>query len=210
MNQMKQKAIARYVLTIILLLTATVAYSAETATQLMNRVSNSFRNASTISATFSVKGAMGNTSGNFYYSHGKYAVITGGASAWYNGKDMWTYNPRTSETTIVTPSQQEVAENNPFSIISSMAGSFNAQYAKSQPAGKTVLVLIAKSSKNSIKKVVLTLDSKRMVPTALVITGKGGVTNVTVSKLVAGTKLSSSLFEYPKSKYPKAKIVDLR
>ena len=71
-------------------------------------------------------------------------------------------------------------------------------------------MLIAKSSKNSIKKVVLTLDSKRMVPTSLVIAGKGGVTNVTVSKLVAGTKLASSLFEYPKSKYPKAKIVDLR
>lgn len=186
------------------------ASSAETAQQVMTRVSNAFTSARTVTANFSMSGAMGSASGKFTSAGRRFALVTGGVSTWYNGKTMWSYNPRTQETTIVTPSASEAAENNPFSIIYSMSGSFNASYAKSQPAGSVVLVLIAKQARNDIRKAIVTLDKKRLVPTKIVATTSQGTTTMTISNLVANGKVSSSAFEYPRSRYPKAKIVDLR
>lgn len=195
----------------LLLVTAAIpAFSAETATQIMNRASSAFRNARSISATFSMSGSLGSAAGTFNYAAGKFALVTNAASTWYNGKYMWSYNPRTGETTLIKPTASDIAESNPFSILASMQGSFNATFAKSQPAGKRVLVLIPKSGRNNIRKVLLTLDAKRLVPTNLLIYDKGGTTRVTVSKVVANRGLPASTFNYPKSRYPKARIVDLR
>lgn len=198
-------------LLLMILLGATSGISAaETAEQLMNRVATAFKNASSLSATFSMSGPNGTVSGTFASSKSKFSLVTNGPSTWFNGTYMWTYNPRTGETTLVKPTASEVAESNPFSIISRMSDSFNANYAKSQPAGTNVLVLFPKKSGNNIKKVVLTLDAKRGIPKKMVITDASGTVTVNVSKFAANTKIAASAFEYPKAKYPKAKVVDLR
>lgn len=184
--------------------------AAETAQQVLSRASTAFRNAKALTASFTMAGAMGSTSGTFYYSAGKFAVITGAASTWYNGRNMWSYNPRTAETTVMKPSAEEASENNPFAIVGAMSDSFIPAFAKSQPAGTVVLVLLPKNSRNSIKKCILTLDKTRLTPVKVQITDASGTTLVNVSKFVSGKSLAASLFEYPKSKYPKAKIVDLR
>lgn len=184
--------------------------AAETAAQVMSRASTAFRNAKAIKADFKLSGAMGATSGTFTYSTGKFALVTGAACTWYNGRTMWTYNPRTAETTIMTPTAEEVASNNPFAIIGSLSDSFTPAYAKSQPAGTIVLVLLPKKAKSQIKKCVLTLDKKRLTPLKVQLTDKSGSSTLTVSKYVVGGKFASSEFEYPKGKYPKAAIVDLR
>lgn len=199
---------------LIMLLVAMLAitpslHAAETAGQLMTRVANAFRNAKSVSATFSISGASGSMSGTFASAGGKFAVVTNASSTWYNGVKMWTYNPRTAETTLVKPSTAEVAESNPFAIIGSMASSFKAAYAKSQPAGTKVLVLLPAKSGSKIKKIILTLDARRGVPKKVVITDGSGTTTVNVSKYEVGVKIPASTFEYPKAKYPKAKIVDL-
>lgn len=185
------------------------ANASETADQLMTRVATAVRGAKSITATFSISGSGGNMSGTYAAAGKKFAVVTNAASTWYNGSKMYTYNPRTNETTLVVPTASEVAESNPFSIISSMATTFKAAYAKSQPAGTKVLVLLPKKSGSKIKKVVLTLDAKRATPLKVVITDGSGTTTVTVSKFAANTNVPASTFEYPKAKYPKAKIVDL-
>lgn len=205
-------SLSRRLLLAIMLMTSVFGFAGaeESAQQLTNRVSQAFLKASSVTADFKISGAMGNLSGKYTASGKKFALVTGGLSTWYNGKTLWSYNPRTQETTIVNPSSSEAAENNPFSVIYEMSGQFNASYAKSQPAGSVVLVLIAKQAKSDIKKAVVTLDKKRLVPTKIVITSSAGTTTVIVSNLAANKKVAASAFDYPKSKYPKAKIVDLR
>lgn len=205
------KTIYRFILAAIVAIAGVAtASAAETATQVMNRASSAFRGAKSITATFTMTGASGNMSGTFSMSGGKFAVVTSGASTWYNGRLMYSYNPQTGETTLVAPTASEVAESNPFSIIASMASQFTAAYAKQQPAGTTVLVLLPKSAKSNIKKVVLTLDKKRCVPKKVVMTHNGGTTTVSISRWAANVKVAASTFEYPKGRYPKARIVDLR
>lgn len=207
---MKTKIQHMFLMAVLLIAGVATATAAETANQVMNRASAAFRNARTLTAKFAMSGASGNMSGTFYKSGSKFAVVSGGASTWYNGKLMYSYNPQTGETTLVTPSASEVAESNPFSIIASMSSQFTAAYAKQQPAGSTVLVLLPKSARSNIKKVVLTLDKRRCVPTKVVMTHSGGTTTVAISNYSVGVRVAASVFEYPRSKYPKAKIIDLR
>lgn len=203
------KAIITFVLSLTTLISV-AAVRQETATQLMVRCCNAYKSARSLQATFSMSGVLGNTSGMFCSSGSKYSFITGDFSTWYNGKTIWSYNPRTNETSIFTPDTEEIAQNNPFSIITSMASNFRATYAKQQPVGTKVLVLIPQSVKSQIKKVVLTLDAKRCTPRKIVLTDSSGTTTITVSKFSANINIPSLTFSYPQNKYPKAKIIDLR
>lgn len=192
------------------ILIAGTAYCAETAQQVMTRASTAFRNARSIQCQFSMSGSLGSYSGTYSCAGRKFAVVTGSVGCWYDGKNMWSYNPRTGETTLDAPSASEAAQANPFSVISAMGTGFNATYAKNQPAGSIVLVLIPKAARKDIRKAVLTLDKKRLTPKKIVITSGAGTSTVTVGKYVANINIASSTFTYPRKKYPKARIVDLR
>lgn len=186
------------------------ATAKETAPALIARCSKAYSTAWSLDVSFSMSGKMGTTSGTFKCAGRKFAFVTGMASSWFNGRDMWTYNPRTNETSIITPDAEEIAQNNPFAVIMSMSQNFNAAYAKNQPTGSIVVVLLPKSAKSQIKKVLLTLDAKRCVPQKIVINDASGTTTVSVKRFAANTAVAASAFEYPKGKYPRVKVVDLR
>ena len=200
-----------YLTLLLSLLTFGAEGASLTATQMAEKAAVKFRSAKSISAGFTMSGALGSGSGTFEASGKKFAfVMAHGSSVWYNGKNMWTYNPVTKETTLIKPTARELAESNPFSFIAGISATYTANYAKSSPAGCKVIVLRAKKKNAPFSKVLLTLDVRTYSPKKIEIHDASGKTIINVNRFRTGIAQSSAKFEYPKSKYPKVKIIDLR
>ncbi|MCM1152891.1 MAG: outer-membrane lipoprotein carrier protein LolA [Muribaculum sp.] len=185
------------------------ANAADTASAFLGRVSTTLGKSGSLQASFTYAGAM-KGSGTITSQGKKFSVVTTSGGSWYNGKDLWSYNPGTSEVTVVNPSSAELQETNPMMYIN--AGSqFNIAFASSSPAGTKTLNLTPKSKKLGVKSVILVVNAKTMHPVKITVnpsSGKAFIINV--SKIVLGKKYGASAFNFPKSKYPRAQIVDLR
>lgn len=140
----------------------------------------------------------------------KFMVSMPEVSTWYNGKSLFTHNPRTMETTVTTPDSQELLESNPLLYIKGGISKYNCSFSKTKVRGKYVIDLVPVGVKSGLKKLTFTVNSANYKTEKIVVTASGGVSTVTVNSLKTGVEIPSSVFEYPKSKYPDAEIVDLR
>ncbi len=190
---------------------ATKTKSVPTAMEIMNRAAETVKNARGISGTFSVTTSGRSFNGSLKASGSKFRFSTPAASSWYNGKNMWTYNASSRETTVVSPTASEISESNPLEYIKTYSAGYNATFSNKKIAGKYVITLLPKSKRNTIKSVEVTLNGKTLKPERFVVTPKSGaVTTVNVKSLDYTGTINASEFEYPKNKYPKVQIIDLR
>ena len=184
---------------------------AETADGLLKKAATSINGSGGITASFTLDYGREKISGTLKASGKKFTVQTSSTSTWYDGKNMWTYNSRNNETTIMTPSAQEVSEANPLSIVNSYSGIFTASFAKSQSKGSKTIILTPKSKHSGYQSVHVVIPDGGSFPSKLiVIPSSGQKVTVSISQVKCGQKLPDVTFVYPKSKYPKTEIVDLR
>lgn len=188
-----------------------VTVAAESADAVLKRVASSINGANGISAAFTLDYGNQKLSGTLKSEGKMFALQTSASSTWYDGKSMWTYNPKTNETTLMTPTPTEVAEANPLSIVNSYTSSFTAAFAKTQKKGSKTIVLSPKSKNFGYKSVHVTIADGASVPSMIiVIPSSGQKMTVSITQVKMQQKFPSSTFAYPKSKYPKAEIVDMR
>lgn len=185
--------------------------SAETADAMLRKAAAAVNGAGGLTASFTLDYGQQKVAGTLKASGQKFTLQTPNSSTWYDGKSMWTYNAKNNETTLMNPTPQEVAEANPLSIVNSYSSSFSAAFAKSQVKGSKTIVLTPKSKRMGYKSVHVTIPDGKTVPTRLVVVPESGQKiTVTISQVKTGQKLAESTFSYPKTKYPKVEIVDLR
>ncbi|MDE6638475.1 MAG: outer-membrane lipoprotein carrier protein LolA, partial [Muribaculaceae bacterium] len=204
--------ILRYIFAILLILVISIwSNGAETADGILKKAAAGINGSSGLAATFTLDYGSQKVSGTIKASGKKFALQTSSASTWYDGKNMWTYNVRNSETTLMTPTAQEIAEANPLSIVNSYSANFTAAFAKTQTKGSKTIVLTPKSKKLGYKSVHVTIPDGAVFPSKLVIVPSSGQrVTVTITQVKKDLKLTDATFVYPKSKYPKVEIVDLR
>ena len=201
----------RYILMAMVAIGAAFSMAAETADGMLRKAAGAINGAGGLTASFTLDYGQNKMAGTLKAAGKKFALQTSSTSTWYDGKSMWTYNARNSETTLMTPTPQEVAEANPLSIVNSYSASFTASFAKSQTKGSKTIVLTPKSKQLGYKSVHVTIPDGSSFPSKLVIIpSSGSKVTVSVSQVKTGVKLAESTFVYPKSKYPKVEIVDLR
>ena len=124
---------------------------------------------------------------------------------------MWTYNPSINETTVITPTKEEIMESNPLEYLKTYSSSFKSAFSKKKMTGKYVLLLTPKSKSNQVKSIEIIIDAKTYKPSKFTITSSSGTVNViNIKSLDYSSILAHSEFEYPRKKYPKAQIIDLR
>lgn len=185
--------------------------TAETADGMLRKAASAVNGAGGLSASFTLDYGQQKLSGTLKASGKRFTVQTASTSTWYDGKSMWTYNSRNNETTLMTPTAQEVGEANPLSIVNSYSSQFTAAFAKGQAKGSKTIVLTPKSKQTGYKSVHVTIPDGSSFPSKLVvIPSSGQKVTVTISQVKTGLKLPESTFTYPKTKYPKTEIVDLR
>ncbi len=202
--------ILRYILFCFSLLSIFNA-SAQSATEVMSKAAAKTKAAKGIIGTFSVATSKGNFSGSLKANGSKFAFMTPTVSSWYNGKNLWTYNSASKETTLVTPTASEISESNPLEYLRTYSANYSAFFSKKKANGKYIVNLLPKSKRNSIKSVEITINAKSLKPEKFVIIPKAGdKTTISVKSLDYTRSVKDSEFEYPKSKYPKIQIIDLR
>lgn len=184
---------------------------AQTAQGVLSKAAGEVKGAKGIEVNYTISGQGKSLSGQLKAAGSKFYVKAGGMESWYNGKNLYTYNPNSKETTVVSPTPSELAEINPLLYLNSYASLFEAAFSQNKQTGKYIVDLKAKSRKAPVKKVTIFLNAKSYQPEKFVITSlDGSVATVTIVKSNYGAALSSSVFEYPKGRLPNAQIVDLR
>lgn len=185
--------------------------SSQTADAMLKKAAAAINGAGGVTASFTLDYGQQKIKGTMKASGKKFALQTPATSTWYDGKSMWTYNSKNNETTLMTPTAQEVADANPLSIVNTYSVSFTAAFAKTQTKGSKTIVLTPKSKQLGYKSVHVTIPDGSSYPSKLVIIPSSGQkVTVSISQITTGQKLPESTFTYPRSKYPKAEIVDLR
>ncbi len=202
----------KYILGLVMILGVAVSMSAaETADGMLKKAAAGINGTSGLSASFTLDYGSQKVTGTMKAAGKKFALQTSSTSTWYDGKNMWTYNANNNETTLMNPTPQEVAEANPLSIVNSYSANFTAAFAKTQTKGNKTIVLTPKSKQTGYKSVHVTIPDGSTFPTRLVVIPTSGQkVTVTISQVKSGLKLPDATFVYPKAKYPKAEIVDLR
>ncbi|MDE6549016.1 MAG: outer-membrane lipoprotein carrier protein LolA [Muribaculaceae bacterium] len=202
----------RYILSLILIfsLSGTIS-AAETADGMLKKAAASINGSSGLTASFTLDYGSQKISGTMKASGKKFSLQTSSTSTWYDGNSMWTYNTKNAETTLMTPTPQEVAEANPLSLVNTYSANFTAAFAKSHPKGAKTIVLTPKSKKLGYQSVHVTIPDGSTFPSKLVVIPTSGQKmTVSITQVKSGQKLPASTFVYPKAKYPKVEIVDLR
>ncbi len=190
---------------------SSAATAAETAGQVMKRAAALIERSSGIESTFTMTSGGKSVKGSLKSSAAGFVLTTPGYSSWYDGRNLWTYSESAKETTLTHPTSEELREANPMMMVSGYEGVFTPAFAKKQTAGTRTLVLVPKSRKSGLKNVVVVIDSKTYRPSRITVTPSSGAsTTVSITSLKTDSKIPKSAFTYPKAKYPKAEVIDLR
>ncbi|MBD5203899.1 MAG: outer membrane lipoprotein carrier protein LolA [Bacteroidales bacterium] len=201
------------ILAVLLLLPAFIAgaQGSPSPAKVAADVAAKLRNTPGLKAEFRIDAGGHTSSGSLLVAGSKFRIMTGAYSAWYDGKSLYTLNPRSKETTVVSPTPSELREANPLLFINGASDSYSLSFSSHQPAGKYMLVLTPKRKGDSLKSVFITIDRKSLLPESMVVTTTdGAVSTLTISSLQLNMKVGAGIFIYPRSKYPAFRIVDLR
>lgn len=199
------------ILGLVFLGVTTSATAAETADGMLRKAASAINGSAGLTASFTLDYGSQKVSGTMKAAGKKFALQTSSTSTWYDGKNMWTYNAKNAETTLMVPTSQEVAEANPLSIVNSYSANFTAAFAKGQTKGSKTIVLTPKFKNLGYKSVHVTIPEGSIFPSKLVIVpASGHKVTVSITQVKSGQKLPESTFVYPKAKYPNVEIVDLR
>lgn len=197
---------------ITLLLLPAVARCADQGSTILRKANEAFANAGGIEADFTVSSSAGSTSGKMTVSGQKFALkLNNGHATWYDGKSLWTYNPTTKEVTVSTPTAADLETLNPWAVLKNAGIRYYAKTLDAKEASQYRLLLTPRSRKDAIRRVEVFIDKKTYHPHKIVVTPTSGQpVTVMVGKLTTGLKPAASVFTFPKSKYPKTEIIDIR
>ena len=202
-----------YLAILALIVVALPSYSQNklTADQVLSKSVALLTNAKGISADFTISGGGNSGKGTIKSAGSKFNVVMPTFEVWFNGKNMYTYNKRSSETTLVAPTTSEIAEANPLMYVKGAQGNYTASFSAEKKNGKFIIDLVPKKRTNDVKKLTLTIRASDYLPEKIVAIPKSGSQIViAISQLKTNQNFSTSVFEYPKSKYPKVEVIDLR
>lgn len=183
-----------------------------TPSMVLSKTVNRITGSRGVDASFKVYNSGYSGSGVLKMSGSKFIVSLPDAKVWYNGKDMYTYNESSGETTLVTPTAQELAETNPLEYVKGAQAKYNVAYSTVKKKDRYVLELTPKvKSKGEIKRITLTVKQADFTPEKIVVeTAGASPISADILTFKTGIAIPESDFQYPKTKYPKVEIIDLR
>ena len=184
---------------------ASAATPAETLEACVKKLSGAKSMKASFTATFNGR----NVSGTLLTKGKKFSMTMPGLGTWYDGKSIWSYSSANGETTVWTPTAAELAESNPLLYLSS-ASDYNVKAGTGAKKGESVIVLTPKKRNSGVKSITAVINNATSLPKRLTIVAGSASSTVTLTSLTLNTTIADSQFAYPKSKYPKATVTDLR
>lgn len=192
--------------------TAQTAAAEPTPAEVMKNVVAKVGNGKPIAVTFSASAANEEISGTLKTAGNKFSVETPASSVWFDGKNMWTANHSSKETTVSVPDSQEIASTNPMAYLNSYASGYRLFFSKRKaPEGKWLVLLNPKKEGTGVKAVEVMVDQKTYSPDRIIVrSDDDSVMRINISKISQGLKVSPTTFTYPADRFAGYELVDLR
>lgn len=188
-----------------------VSPTPQSAASLYSSLIAKLRSQKGISMKFTATGAGSTVKGTALLQGNAFRIqMADGTCLWCDGKNLWTYNPRTRETTLSAPSAQEMAEVNPVIAIAQQPALFRAELIKAAD-GASVLKLLPSRGKTAVGLsslwVRMRWDAMPQVVKAQM--ADGSQISVKIESF-AQAKASAADFRYQKEKYKGVQVLDIR
>lgn len=183
------------------------------ARSILDKCSAAVGNAGDIKADFTASGTQGSMSGTVYLHKNMLMLQSSTLKCWYDGKTMWTYNPKSNEVNITNPTAAEKQAINPYNFINIYKQGYTYSMRNITSGGKQCyeVTLTATNATNKIKKMIIAIDKSTYYPIIVTMQrAKGGTNTISIRNCRTKQKFADSMFKYNKSQCPNAEIIDLR
>lgn len=208
----------RYFLTLIAAL-CTLTMWADSAKDVLDKAVAQIEKANGLEAKFSLEAfkqnsSLGTTTGTIQMKGEKFRIQTAEATTWYNGKTQWSYQKKSDEVTITTPTTRELESINPYRLLSLYKSGYSYKLLsvkKYKSLAVNAVELTATDKKRSFRTIVVYINKNANLPVFISVTMRDGTRNdITIGSSKTGTRPSDSTFAFNKKDYPKAEVIDLR
>lgn len=181
------------------LLTAAVPTAAKVkgGTAVVDASIAKFEAAPSISAGFTVRttGAAP-VSGEITLSGNSFKLIYPGFEILFNGKTQWTYDESLAEVSVTEPTPGELAELNPFIIVSSLRTAFTSVPVSTTARSTTVKFIPARKS-DGLESMLVTFDNLSSWPSTIkILRPDGASAEITLTGIRQGRRLPTSTFTW--------------
>ena len=186
--------------------------------KVLDATAERIRKAGALSIQFTATSLLGNvnqgsTSGTMDISGRKFFMKTEDMLTWFDGKTQWTMEIGDNEVDMTEPTGTELQMINPYAFVNIYKQGFNYKMKQGTLSnGKQgyKIILNADNAKQDIREMFLEVDKQYNPVRISIRQGKKQWVRLVVNRFVGGQSFAADHFTFPKSKYPKAEIIDLR
>ena len=206
-------------LSIIVLIISIFALNAQKSADaevLINNLLNSLKSSpfrTEFSLSINQKNAVTSQSmaGKFVMNGKKFHIDSDVVKVWYDGKTQWGLNSEAKEVSITEPTDQELIETNPLTILAAYKSKCNTKFSKTKSTRYDIVELIPKVKNNDFTLIEVRIDKATKNPYSVAVTEKNGtVSLLTLTNYQKGVKVNDSDFVFDKAKFKGVTMNDLR
>lgn len=195
---------------LILFMGASAHAALPSAESSINRMVAAMKKNPSLDIVFTVWNNGNSYSGSMKVAGRRFHLSTPEMKVWYDGKTQWAYSPSAMEVNVTEPTDAELSQANPLSILSNLNRNFTFRRLKATP-GEERIELVPKKKSADFSSAVIVVNARTSLPKEIdVKDSKGRVTAVKISGITGGKTLPAGAFRFDPSKYPDVEVVDLR
>ena len=197
---------------ILFVLSIVASVAAPTADQILNRVSDLFLKSPSVSLSFSLKNGQGTPiKGSMTMCKDRFTATYDNQSLWFDGKTLWLFQKSANEVSISEPTKTELAECNPFYLISNYKKLYSASVIKKTSPGTYKVRLTPKKKMSDIQYIDIVVNDTSYKPVRIVtVISSDMQASFIIGKVEKGKKLPDSYFRFNTKNNPHVTVNDLR
>jgi len=193
---------------------------AQKAENILDKAAAAYEKSNGIAASFAANIRMGNQGGSESFDAeiemkgDMFRLFMPDMRIWYDGETQWTYLVRANEVNISTPSDDDVQQFNPMSVLRGYGKRFKASYIGESTSDRGKMaddVRLSSKGGGDIESVDMQIERGSSLPVRLmVVMINGASTAIRISKLTTGVNQTDKAFKFDAKDYPGVTEVDLR
>lgn len=187
-----------------------IAGAAVSASSFMKEAAEKITSSKSVSATFKIESAGQPTvTGNIAVQGDKFAINSSVSSTIYDGTTQWTISDSDKEISIFEPTDEEIAQVNPFAVIKAYNRDYKLKLISSDK--NNVKIQLTPKANSSIKNIVVTFAATTKTVQQMTLTlDDGTVLHIKVSDITSNANIPASKFVVNLKNYNGYEIIDLR
>lgn len=198
----------RKILFILLSVFSLTLCAKENASEILDKVSSTFKAAGNVKIGFNLQVPNGQTTGYIDISGNKFYCDMAGSNVWFDGTTMWHYVKANEEVNVTTPTASEVAKMNPYSFITLYKKGYKSRILKSTK--DTYEIEMTGSNNSTYRSIIVHIKKSTMLPVYIKTTTARSTMEIKVNSFLKNQKFSGGSFTFNKKEFPKAEVIDLR